>query len=294
METDTSYDSIPSPVNEGPLSTGIAGSRGNITGKSVSDYGAPGSGLHGALLSGTNYQYWHDTNITYAEANIADRVSRVSVFNASGLVEQTTTAYDNFTQTAQPGLASPPGWTMTNHDSNFGVSTSRRGLPTSVTKCTGTISSPCATSVTTYTDYNILGQPTVTADGNQNLTKYTYSSGSAPNGVDSGLALITTTTMPTTTTGGVLVAHVVQAFEDYNTGLSIGKMDQNGNITTQTYDSRMRPLVTARPDGGTTTNSYPNPNQTRTDVTEDSSRTATTTTDLDDLGRAVSVSSSSD
>jgi RHS repeat-associated protein len=293
-EADTTYDGAL------PAGTSCSGgpptvtTRGNVVSKAVYDYGSAGSGTHGTLLSNTQLSYLYQSNSAYAAANIADRVSQVSVYNAaSTLVAQTTTAYDGFSQTGQSGLAAA-GWT-TNHDNtNYGAGNTLRGLPTIVTKCSGPGSAPCSASITTYADYNILGQPTVTVDGKGYSTSYAYTSGAAPGGVDNGLALITTTTMPATTT-----SHVTQQYEDLNTGLSIGKKDQNKNLTEQTYDYRMRPLVTTRPDivsgvNGTTTNAYPNPNQIITTVAESPSPNKITTTDLDGMGRKVSVSTTAD
>ena len=297
-ETDTAYDN-PAVTTSCSTVENSTISRGNIVSKIVYDYG---SGARGALLSKTQYSYLHNTstNPAYNTANIADRVSGVSVYNATGaLVAQTTTAYDGFSQSAQNGLASP-GWT-TNHDTSYGTGTTLRGLPTSSTKCSGPSSSPCSASITTYTDYNALGQPTVATDGLGYSTTNTYATASVPTNpvtglpLDSGPAFLITTTMPTTGT----VPHVTTQYQDENTGLSIAKSDQNGNLTEQTYDKLMRPLVTIRPDvyqtvHGTTTNSYPNPNQVITTVVESPSPSKVTTTTLDGMGRKISVSAAAD
>jgi RHS repeat-associated protein len=283
-ETDTAYDNLPIESNCTVLSNSTV-LRGNVTSKTVYDYG---SGTPGAMLSNTLYSYLHDQNSAYAAKNIADRVSQVSVKNAAGvLVAQTTTAYDNFSSGGQSGLAAA-GWT-TNHDNTYyGSGNTLRGLPTSVTKYTG----PSTATITTYTDYNILGQPTAVTDGNidgnYNVTENIYSQQSN--------SLIVTTILPPTGNG---VSHVTTKYTDKNTGLLTQQTDFNNNLTYYTYDSRMRPLVTTRPDTnqgthGSTTNSYPDPNQVRTSVTEDASRTEATTSDLDGLGRTVSVSSVSD
>ena len=299
-ETDTTYDGAPpagASCSGGPPTVTT---KGNVASKVVYDYGSAGSGTHGALLSNTQYCYLYNpfgktqtcpaspNASLYSAANIADRVSQVSVYNsASALVAQTTTAYDQFQQfpSWQNSLMSA-GWT-TNHDNtNYGIGTTLRGLPTSVSKCSGPSSAPCTASITTFADYNILGQPTMTVDGKVFPTSYTYSNSAAPLNVDSGAAFLTTTTMPSTGT----VSHVTTQYQDVNTGLMIAKSDQNKNLTEQTYDPRMRPWVTTRPDGGTTTNAYPNQNQIITTVVESPSPNKVTTTNLDGVGRKVSVS----
>jgi YD repeat-containing protein len=272
-ETDTTWDSFTPPTS----GTGSI-SLGNVMSKKVYDYG---SGSHGTLLSNTQYTYQHQNNSAYLTPNILDRVAQTSVYNsASALAAQTTTAYDSFTNGGQSGLASSPVWT-TNHDSGF--ASSYRGLPTSVTTCSGPSSSPCSASITTYTDYNILGQPTVSTDGRGYSTAISYS--------QVGNSLLTTATLPPTGNG---VAHSTTTNADFNTGLKISQTDFNGNPTTYTYDPLMRVLRTQRPDGGSTTSSYPTPNQIISVVTEDAQRAATTTIALDGLGRKISKGTTSD
>jgi YD repeat-containing protein len=279
-ETDTTYDN-PVPLSAGCPSEGSnVTSRGNVVSKKVYDYG---SGAHGALLSNTQYSYWHNQYSAYAAANIADRVSQVSVYDAgNSLVAQTTTNYDGFSQSAQSGLAAP-GWTTT-HDSGYSSAYTLRGLPTSVTKCSGPSSSPCSASITTYADYNTLGQPTVSTDGRGYSTTNTYSQQSN--------TFVATTTLPLTGNG---ITHATTKYTDVNTGLLMEQTDFNNNSTSYTYERLMRPHSIQRPDGGSTRYSYPDPNQVVSVVKEDSSgRKQATTTDLDGLGRTVSVSSTSD
>jgi YD repeat-containing protein len=299
-EIDTGYDSVPTPLQacQSLNTQSTVGSRGNPTSKIVYDYGS--SGNHGALISNTQYSYWHDTHSNYAAANIADRVAQVSVYNSatmnsSTLMAQATTTYDQFNQTSvngQSGLTSTTGTTQ--HDyTNFSTSSIVRGLSTSVTKYAG----PSLPSVTTYMNYNDLGNPTVATDGRNNSTSFTYGGQNA---------FLTSVTMPSTSTNGTPVPHAVPQYQDVNTGLLMWKGTQNStpavggsspstDATTYTYDSRMRVLTETRPDGGSTTNSYPDPNNVSSKVTEDASgRFATTTVTMDGLGRKVSTASTSD
>jgi YD repeat-containing protein len=299
-ETDTGYDSVSTPQQfcQSFNTWSSVGSRGNPISKIAYDYGS--SGNHGNLLSNTQFSYWHDTHSNYASANIADRVAQVSVYNSatmnsSTLMAQTTTAYDQFNESSvngQGALASTSGTTQ--HDyTNYGASSVLRGLPTSVTKYTG----PSSSSITNYVNYNDLGNPTVTTDGRGYSTTLTYGSQNA---------FVTSTTMPSTTTNGTSVPHAVPRYQDVSTGLlmwkgtqnstpSVGQPTPSSDATVYAYDPRMRVLTETRPDGGSTTNSYPDPNHVTSTVVEDSSgRSSTTTVTMDGLGRKVTTASTSD
>jgi RHS repeat-associated protein len=283
-ETDTVWDQE-ADIPGGSLSDGTnyAISYGNVLSKSVYDFGAAGSNTHGPLLSSTQYSYLHNQNSAYLAANMLDRVTGVSVYNsASSLVAQTTTAYDT-------GSLSPTTGTK-QHDTNYSAAYILRGLPTSVTKYTGASSAP----ITTYAYYNDLGNKVSTIDGRGYSTSYAYNN--APGAQNAFLAA---TTMPSTGNG---VAHVITTNYDTNTGLLIWQEDYNGTVTgkqtTYTYDSRMRPLCTYRPDGGSTCNAYSIPNsypyQVITTVTESPSPSKVTTTILDGVGRTISVITAAD
>lgn len=273
-ETDTTYDSE-SSTTSGPWTWG------NVLSKVVYDYG---TGTHGPLLSNTQYQYLHMQNSAYVAPNIADRVSQASVYNSitpssSSLVAQATTAYDSFNNGGQTSLRSTTSSPTSQHDyTNYGTSMTLRGLPTSVTKYTG----PSSAAITSYVNYNDVGQKTVSTDGRGNSTKYTYGTQNA---------FLATTTLPLTANG---VPHVITTNYDWRTGLLVSQQDFNGNPTGYTYEPLMRPSTIARPDGGSTTYTYPDPNHVISAVTEDSSRTATSTTTLDALGRKISTATTSD
>jgi YD repeat-containing protein len=288
-ETDTTWDTF-TPTTRNELSNPGLGvgslytTLGNMMSKTVYDYG---SGAHGALLSNTQYSYLHQGNSAYVAPNILDRQTQVSVYNSltassSTLVAQTTTGYDVFGQTAQNGLASASN---TQHDASYGIGYSTRGLPTSVTKYTG----PSTAAIISYTNYNILGKPTITTDALGNSTTYAYGTQGA---------YLTSTTMPPTNG----VAHVIAESHDVNTGLLLWKKDQNGNQTTyNSYDSLMRPLFVTRPPnmgsnlgGGTTNYAYPDPNHVNTVTTLDASRSTTTIVTVDGIGRKTSTNSTSD
>jgi RHS repeat-associated protein len=257
-ETDTTWESIPYSGfnnNGGTDNAALDVSRGNRLSQMMYDYGA---GSHGNLLRNTQYNYLHLQNSAYLGPNIADRISQVSIYNCSPassscLVAQTTTAYDQFNQSSVDGQGSlNPTTGTTQHDyTNYSTSQTVRGLATSISRYVGSSSG----SVTTYTNYNDLGNPTVTTDGFDTAsrsTKYTYGGQNA---------FVSAITLPSTGD----VSHVLHKTYDINTGLLMNEKDQNSYVTSYTYDARMRLHTVQSPDGGLTTithdsPSYPIPN----------------------------------
>lgn len=285
-EADTSWESIPKS------SFGCNGctdnpaqdvSRGNKLSEIVYSYG---TGSHGPLLKNTQYNYLHLQNSAYLAPNIADRLSQESIYNcatvsSSCLVAQTTMAYDQFNQSTadgQGGLSATSGTTQ--HDyNNYSTAQTMRGLATSTSKYVAPNS-----SIMAYTNYNDLGNPTVTTDGFDTSSRSTTYKYGAQN------AFVSTTTLPST--GGV--QHTLGSVYDVNTGLLMSATDQNSQTTSYTYDSRMRLLTIKRPDGGMTTNSYPDANHVNTTVMQTSTQSRTSTVVLDGLGRTSQTQLTSD
>jgi YD repeat-containing protein len=272
-ETDTTWDSI---YDSGFYSGGDIPandvSAGNIKSQKIYAYG---SGTHGPLLQNKQYTYLHEQNSAYADANIVDRLAQVSIYDNSQPTpfSQTTTSYDQFNQASingQGGLLQTTG--TTNHDyTNFGSSATLRGLPTSVSRYGGT-STP---SVITYADYNDLGMKTISTDGRGNSTSYTYGAQNA---------FLHSTSFPSTNG----ITHGITEDHDVNTGLLSSQTDQNNNSTIYTYDALMRPHTITRPDTGTTTYTYSDPNNISEVTTQSSSVSVTTNIVLDGLGRETS------
>lgn len=262
-ETDTQWDSEPN---------GNANlSFGNVVSKTEYDYG---SGSHGSTLKNTQYTYLNSQNSAYTNANMLDRVSQISVYNgSSSLVSSTTIAYDNYSGT-NTAIASTAGTTQ--HDyAGYSSSITLRGLPTGVTQYTGS-KTP---SITTYIDYNDLGNKTASIDGRGNTTSYSYGAQNA---------FVSSTVLPPTPG----FQHIIGTTYDVNTGLLLQSTDQNGttNLTNYTYDSRMRPLTVTFPDGGSTTNTYPDPNHINTTTAETGSTSIVSSVTLDGLGRTTNQS----
>jgi RHS repeat-associated protein len=284
-ETDTTWQAIPNSgfYTGSPNDPTTEVSWGNPLSRIDYDYG---SGGHGPLLRNTQYSYLQQQNSAYVPYNIADRVSQISVYNSltmnsSTLVSQKTTSYDQFNQSAingQGSLTATSG--TTNHDyTNFNSSAILRGLPTSVTRYVSA-SSP---SVTTYVNFNDLGNETVSTDGRGNSTKYTYGPQNA---------FLSTTTFPTVNG----VSQIISENSDLNTGLLVWRKDQNQRQTSYTYDSLMRPLTAAFPDGGQTAYSYHDvaPVSVQKQQQISSTLTKIQTTVLDGLGRQAQTQLNSD
>ena len=292
-ETDSTYDSAALGYSYGCNFSGTQVStitRSNLKSQQIYNYGSGGS--HGALLRNTQYTYQHESNSNYTTANLTTLLAQISIYNSvtpssSALVAQTITNYDSFSSGGQSGL-STNAWS-TNHDSAFGTS---QTLPWTSDKCDEE-SQLNSTSITTSTNYNILGQPTVTTDGNSHQTTYGYGTAATGYGLTTD-CLTATTTLPSTTTNGSSIQHIIGKCLDPHTGLLMWTSDQNKNATSYTYENLMRLSGEYRPDGGTTSITYPSPNQVVTQVTEDGQRTATTTVTLDGLGRTISSSTSAD
>jgi YD repeat-containing protein len=272
-ETDASWDVIPmSGFYSGPDNPANDVSWGNPLSKLEYDYG---TGSPGALIKNTQYSYLHlqSGGSSYQTANIADRVTQESIYNSatvgsSSLIAQTNTFYDGFSQSAQNGLLSTSG--TSNHDyTNFGSSTTLRGLPTSVSRYVAA-NQP---NVVTYTNYNDLGNPTVTTDGKGYSSQIQYGAENA---------FLQLTTFPTTSNG---VTHSTSEQHDLNTGLLSSRTDENGKTTHYSYDGLFRPTLTTYPDGGSVSKAYPNPNTVETDVDQSPNPTSIRTQILDGLGR---------
>jgi YD repeat-containing protein len=95
--------------------------------------------------------------------------------------------------------------------------------------------------------YDTQGMPNQNTDGNNYETTTTYdSSGLYPSKIQ----------LPTTSNGAQSVQHTEQFTYDDDTGVLIGHTDQNGNLTSYTYDGMDRLLTATYPDGGSEQYTY--------------------------------------
>lgn len=130
--------------------------------------------------------------------------------------------------------------------------TGNRGNLTTTTQCCAIVNGQQA-QVTTHATYDDAGSVVNVVDANGRTTSFGY---------DSDDALVTNTTLPQTKG----VSHVTQTFNDANTGLAIGQLDQNTQGTGLSYDSAGRVIAQVFSNGGSPQNvatlTYPSANET--------------------------------
>lgn len=83
--------------------------------------------------------------------------------------------------------------------------------------------------------------------------------------------------------------HVTNLDCDGNTGLQLSTSDENGNVTTFTYDAFQRPIQISRPDGGTTEYSYTAAAITQRDKIADPGTWKVVTKTYDQFGRLSAI-----
>jgi RHS repeat-associated protein len=216
-----------------------------------------GTGGPGPLLRKTVNNYATLSN------NILDRPSQVSVYNGSGgLAAQTNSTYD--------GSSLVPSGITTQH---VPVSGSRGNLTTVSKLVSG---STYISQTYTYFD---TGMVQVATDPKGNQTTSAYSStyvGAYP----------TTVTTP-------LIPPTTYAY-DISSGLANSVTDPNGQPTNYAHDEMFRIYQITYADGGTTTFSYPNPNEVNKSAAIASGISKTETSTLDGLGRLSELQLTSD
>jgi RHS repeat-associated protein len=204
-----------------------------------------GSGGPGGLLRKTLTSY-----------NARTHKTSVTVSNGSGTtIAQTTYGYDETAPAATSGVPQ--------HVAAPGV----RDNVTSVTQ----ILLGGTNSVTHYA-YDDTGNVLSATDPNANITTYSYGNGNA---------YLTGVTMPNTSG----VSHSTSSVFDTATGLKLQDKDQNGQITSYTYDSANRISSISLPDGGHTSYGYPSANEVDANTSQAASSTISTSSFVDGLGR---------
>ncbi len=233
-KTETDYETFAFP--EGTQS--LTATRMNVTEKREFDYG---NGQPGSLLRRTDYTYLHQSNSTYLNLNMVDRVATAITFDGNGnKVAETDNEYDNYTTAIQASGA-------VQHDSNFGTSYTTRGNITAVKHWRNTDGS----FLTTRNQFDDTGNALQTTDPNGNTTKFDYTdswanSSCAPAG--QGKAYLTKITDA--------LGHITTNSYNSCTGTLSGTTDPNSQTTSMTYDLMNRPATITLPDKGQTTNCY--------------------------------------
>jgi RHS repeat-associated protein len=212
------------------------------------------------------------TGTSYATAHILDRLTKIQIFDSSGVLKgRTDIAYDSYGS----GPASVTGAPQ-HDDTNYGTGFSTRGNVTSTTRYTNAAAATGA--VTRNLTYDILGN-LLTAQLDccqQKQWVFTSTTGYAyPDSITRGSG----TTLLTTSTTYNLV-----------NGLAASQTDENGQVVNFLYDALSRPTSVTAPLSSSVTYSYDDnssqPAGTQTTAI-DAGKTLVQITTSDGLGRAV-------
>ena len=182
----------------------------------------------------------------YINANILNRPASVTVANSSSsTVAFTAYAYDQGSLTSVTGIE--------NHDdTNYGTSHTVRGNLTEVDRY-----SASSAYVSSYTSYDMTGQPYTTTDPNGNVTTFSYTDAFVDDNTSnsnppSGHSLsFSTNAFPTTITPALSAVGTTTSKYYWGSGQVASVTDGNGNTAYSHYaDLFNRPTATALPNSG--------------------------------------------
>jgi RHS repeat-associated protein len=198
----------------------------------------------GSLLRTTNYAYLHQSNQTYANLNIVDRVTQKTILDGGGnQLAQTTYEYDNYKHTGQPMVASG----AVQHDTNFSTTYTTRGNVTAVSQWRNTDGA----LLTTTHQYDDAGNIISTIDPLKNKTLFDFTDSwsnvtCVPSGQGKAYATKITNALNQITS------------KTYNscTASVASTTDSNTRTTSFSYDLLDRVTLASYPDGGSTSHCY--------------------------------------
>lgn len=215
---------------------GLTWTRSNPT--EVREYDYITGSQPGLLLRRTDFQYLHNSNSTYTNLNIVDRVTQKTIYDgSSNQSAQTIYEYDNYSHYSQPMVASG----AVQHNSSFNTSYLTRGNVTAISRW----NNATGASLTSTNQYDDAGNVLSTIDPMGNKTAFDFTdswsnASCAPNG--QGKVYLTTLT------NGLNQ----QTKYSYNscTGLQASMTDANLQSTNKAYDLMGRVTNISYPDAG--------------------------------------------
>ncbi|HKW76518.1 MAG TPA: hypothetical protein VJN64_13400, partial [Terriglobales bacterium] len=213
------------------------------------------------------------TLLTYAPlSNAVSKPSQIKVEDGQGnRISEEDFYYDQY----GPNQPAP-----TSGVPQHNAVTGSRGNLTTISRWLNTIQNFLSTTLT----YDDTGNVLSTTDPGQHTTQLSYADNFS-DGVNHGSnAFLTQVTLPDTNSPG-LAHHTTRNQYDFSTGLPTASIDQNGQQTTLSYDTLLRPFQIGFPDGGQTTFTYSGPTQSVVQSKIDGTRSTYATTILDNLGR---------
>jgi RHS repeat-associated protein len=258
----------------------------NITDTYEYDYG---NGQPGQFLRRKHTDYVTDPNYTSTSASYLLRLPLhgwvSSDLDGNNKTSFTQYEYDNYSNDTNHASLAPRD-NVSGFDVNYGTSYTRRGNSTAVTRFTDAQNQ--TGPVTTYSQFDILGNVVKTIDGRGVTGTFDYSDRfGGPNGDARGnwdsvskpsqLSGLNTFASLTETTNALGQTSYTQF--DYSTGLAVDAEDINGNVTTSFYLDpldRVTQVITA--------NNRPSLRSQKTIAYDDVNRTVTTTADLHTFG----------
>jgi len=227
----------------------VTRSRSNLISRVETDWG---SGTAGSQLQQTQYAYLNDSNSTYANLHIVDRLSFKAVCGTAGCgtctatsctnaTAQTQYEYDNYTSAISSSGA-------VQHSSAYGTTYITRGNVTATKAWRSTDN----TWLTTRNQYDDAGNVVSTTDPLSNQTQFSYAD-----------SWVNVTCKPT---GGNAAAfrtkvtdaltHVTKATYNSCSGTVATTTDANSQVVSLSYDGMDRTTQAAFPDTGQTSVCY--------------------------------------